>query len=139
MKIRYYIIGLAFLIICGVAVGIYLYTKPSPKAADMKADFELKSQELTSAFQGNAEKAALNYSGKVILVTGKLLEIKTDDKGLVTLILEGSPGATVSCILEKPMSLTVIKGELLSIKGFCAGWDDLFSEVKLHSGGIVKH
>jgi len=138
MKIRYYLIGLAFVVICGAAIGLYMYTKPSPKAANLKADFILKAEELTMAFQGNAEKAALNYSGKVIQVTGKLAEIKTDDKGLVTLILEGSPGTTVSCILEKPLSKAVNKGEMLSLKGFCAGWDDLFSEVKLHSGVVIN-
>ena len=138
MKFRYYLMGLAFVVICGAAIGFYLYIKPSPQAANLKADFILKAEELTLAYQGNAEKAALEYSGKVIQVTGKLLEIKTDDKGLVTLILEGSPGTSVSCILEKPLSKPVNKGELLSLKGFCAGWDDMFFEVKLHSGGIIK-
>jgi hypothetical protein len=137
MKIRYYLFGLVLVIICGAAIGLYLYTKPSPKATNLKADFILKAEDLTLAYQGNAEKASRDYSGKVIQVTGKLAEIKTDDKGLITLILEGSPGTTVSCILEKPLSQTVTKGEMLSLKGFCAGWDDLFSEVKLHSGGII--
>ena len=137
MKIRYYLIGLAFLVICGAAIGLYMYNKPSPKASNLKADFILKTDELTLAFQGNAEKAALKYSGKVIQVSGKLAETKTDDKGLVTVILEGSPGTTVSCILEKPLVSAVNKGEILSLKGFCSGWDDLFSEVKLHSGVVV--
>jgi hypothetical protein len=97
----------------------------------------LKTDELTLAFQGNAEKAALKYSGKVIQVSGKLAETKTDDKGLVTVILEGSTGTTVSCILEQPLVSAVNKGEILSLKGFCSGWDDLFSEVKLHSGVVV--
>ena len=138
MKIRYYLIGIAFLIICGAAIGYYLYTKPSPKAANLKADFTLKAEELTSAFQTDAQKAALEYSGKVIEVKGKLAEIKTDDKGLVTIILEGSPGTTVSCIFDKPLTETLNKGDEISLKGFCAGWDELFSEVKLHSGSLVK-
>jgi hypothetical protein len=138
MKFRYYIIGLVFVIICGTAVGLYLYTKPSPRAINLKADFFLNTEELTLAFQGNAEKAGKDYSGKVIQVTGKLAEVKTDEKGFVTLILEGSPGTTVSCILEKAPIQSVAKGEILTLKGFCAGWDDLFSEVKLHSGGIIR-
>jgi hypothetical protein len=137
MKIRYYLIGLAFVIICGAAIGLYLYTKPSPKAANLRADFIMKSEELTVAYQGNAEKAGKDYSDKVIQVSGKLAEIKTDEKGLVTIILEGSPGTTVSCILEKPLSGTINKGEIVSVKGFCSGWDELFSEVKLHSGVVI--
>jgi hypothetical protein len=138
MKIRYYLIGLAFLVICGAAIGLYMYTKPSPKASNLKADFILKTQDLTLAYQGNADKAALEYSGKVIQVTGKLSDIKTDDKGLVTLVLEGSPETTVSCILEKPLTETINKGDIISVKGFCSGWDELFSEVKLHSGSLAK-
>jgi hypothetical protein len=138
MKIRYYILGLVLLIICGAAIGLYLYTKPSPKAANLKADFIMNSEELTLAYQGNSEKAAAVYSGKVIQVTGKLVEIKTDDKGFVTLIIDGSPGTTISCILEKPPANVVTKGDLITLKGFCAGWDDLFSEVKLHSGGLIN-
>jgi hypothetical protein len=138
MKIRYYLIGLAFVVLCGAAIGYYMYTKPSPKAADLKADFSLKAEDLTVSFQTDAQKANLNYSGKVIEVMGKLAEIKTDEKGLVTLVLDGSPGTTVSCIFEKPLTETLNKGDVISLKGFCAGWDDLFSEVKLHSGSLAK-
>jgi tRNA_anti-like len=138
MKIRHYVIIFALLLICGAAIGLYLYTKPSPKAVNMKADFILKAEDLTSAYQVNSGKADKEYSGKVLQVSGKLAEIKTDSKGLVTLILEGSPGTTVSCILEKPLNQTVAIGELIWLKGFCAGWDDLFSEAKLHSGSIVN-
>ncbi len=138
MKIRYYLIGIAFLIICGAAIGYYLYTKPSPKAANLKADFVLKTEELTKAFQSNSEKAGKDFSGKVVEVTGKLTDIKTDDKGLVTLILEGSPETTVSCIFDKPLTANLIKGNTVTLKGFCAGWDELFSEVKLHSGSLIK-
>jgi hypothetical protein len=138
MKIRYYLFGIAFFVICGAAIGYYMYTKPSPKAANLKADFFLKAEDITIAFQGDAQKAALDYSGKVIEVKGKLAEIKTDDKGLVTIVLDGSPGTTVSCIFEKPLTETLNKGDLISLKGFCAGWDELFSEVKLHSGSLVK-
>jgi len=138
MKLRYYLIGVAFLVICGAAIGYYMYTKPSPKAANLKADFKLKTEELTTAFQTNPQKAAKDFSGKVIQVEGKLAEIKTDDKGLVTLILEGSPGTTLSCIFEKPLTSTLNKGDVVSLKGFCAGWDELFSEVKLHSGSLIK-
>jgi|SRR5664279_980042 len=138
MKTRYYLIGLALLLICGAAIGYYLYTKPSPKAANLKADYALKTEELTTAFQTNSQKAAAQYSGKVLEVTGKLAEIKTDDKGLVTVILEGSPSTTVSCIFDKPLMRNLNKGDVISLKGFCSGWDDLFSEVKLHSGSLVK-
>ena len=138
MKFRYYLIGLAFLLICGAAIGYYLYTKPSPKAANLKADFTLKTEDLTKAFQTNSVNAAKDYSGKVIEVTGKLTDIKTDDKGLVTLILEGSPETTVSCIFDKPLIQKLNKGDFVTLKGFCSGWDELFSEVKLHSGSLIK-
>ncbi len=138
MKRKYFILIFLFIVLCGAGVGFYLFNKPSPHASSKKPDYTLSTAELAKAFETNETQANKTYSGKVIQVSGKVTDLITDKQGLVTIQIEGTPGSSVSCIFEKDPGQLISKGDSITLKGFCAGFDDLFGEVKMHSCGLIK-
>lgn len=138
MKRKYLLLAFLFLALCGIGIGLYLFNKPSPKASDIKPAFTLTATELAKAFESDGTQAGKLYAGKVLQVSGKVSDVKKDDKGLLTLVIEGTPGSAVSGVLQDLPKEEVKKGDEVTIKGFCSGFDDLFGEVQLHSCGIVK-
>jgi len=119
------LIGLLILGIAGAGVAVYLFNK---KVADVKAespDMELSAAALVEAFNTNEELANRKYVGKIILVSGSIGELRTDDSGNPTVVLSaGDPLSMVTCSFyqDQAASVKVLQpGSQIKIKGVCTG------------------
>lgn len=67
---------LIFLLVSAIALAaafaLYTYFKPAADITKKKAEIELSSEKLIGAFETNAEAAHLEYTGKVMLISGKV-------------------------------------------------------------------
>jgi hypothetical protein len=136
MKKKFLYIGLpiAIIIIIALAIAYYFYSKPVKDFANSKAEITLSSKDLLSEFQKNEAEANTKYvSGdKTIQISGKILEIKKGDDGVITIILDaGIPDGDVSCALTKEEATKIDKykqGMDIIIKGQCAGYQELINK-----------
>lgn len=126
MKARNYIFILLGLIVMIGLVGIYFYNKPASRVTKEKPLYEIKSEDLFSEYTTDEATANKKYLGKVIEVTGTLLNISsTDEQNQVTLMLKGVDETSgISCKVDLKSNPDVLKlkeGSEISIKGICTG------------------
>ncbi len=118
------IVAVSLLALAGAAIGFYLYTKKPADISDLKEDFILTAEELSAAFNDDETAATQKYTNKVVLVTGKISEIKSDPQN-PSVQLEGSDFLTgITCSLyadEFSKVQQLKKGTQISIKGKCTG------------------
>lgn len=102
----------------------YLYTKPVADMNEMKAEHSLSSAELFNSFNDDEERANKKYLGKIVEVTGKVRELKSDDEGQ-TLILETEDMLFgVNCGLSKGQKALfdkITNGQKVTVRGECTG------------------
>ncbi|HSD06222.1 OB-fold protein [Flavobacterium sp.] len=115
-----------------ISVGIYLYYgvvfKEARNIALEMPDSNITATTLLKEYDANPKEADLVYLNKTIEITG-LITKKTDS----VLILEN----TVFCLFTKKIK-NIPKNNIVTIKGKCIGYDDLFQEVKLDQCIISK-
>jgi hypothetical protein len=118
------VIFILLLALFGAAIGFYLYTKKPADINDLKEDFSLTAVELSSAFIDDETVATQKFANKVILVFGKITEIKTDSQN-PSVQLEGSDLLTgITCSLyadELSKTQNLKTGDKITIKGKCTG------------------
>lgn len=107
----------------GAAVGSYLWFKPVEKISGMEAEMSIPANELFNAFETDEANANEMYLNKVIEVTGIIREVKSNEKGLPSVIFETDDVIFgVMCEFESTSGAESIKqGDLLTIKGICTG------------------
>lgn len=107
---------------------VYKTVYPEPRnIAAQRADFNLAANELAQNMV-HAE-AAKKYGDKVIQTFGRIAAI---DGNVITL----EDGVVVS--LLDISQLVHEKGDSITVKGRCVGYDDLLQEVKLDQASIIK-
>ena len=126
MKLKNYFFILAGCIIILALVGFYFYNEPASRVTNEKPLYELKSDDLLSDYMTDETGANKKYLGKVIEVTGTLINISSEDQQQeVTLMLNaGEEMAGISCKVNLKSNPEVIKlksGSQVSIKGICTG------------------
>jgi len=133
-KILYFILGLIIILIVAYFVIMNL---PQASVNNKTTDLSIQATELFSAYSNNENKANKLYNGKVIEVTGKLIDISEDEQGAYVLILNsGNDFGGILCTLHKnPKSLPKV-GEDITIKGQCNG---LLMDVVLSKCVIVTN
>jgi hypothetical protein len=118
--IKKVIISIASLALLGGALGLYLYNQPKDDINDLKADQVLSAEKLANEYTTDEAQADKTYLGKVLEVTGKVLQIEEGEFNVVT--LEGSDLSSVRAQLLPEVNVAEFKGqEYLTIKGKCAG------------------
>jgi hypothetical protein len=140
MKKKRIIIGaIAILFIGGGWYGYKEYTRKVPDLSRVKAEMEMNSQELISAFEKNEAAANTLYLDKIIAIEGTIKAIEKDDNGLYTVILcEESTMSSVRCTMNASHQEEVAKlsqGSKATLKGACTGFnanDLLGSDVVLN-------
>lgn len=112
------------IIVLGI-IGYYQYNKPHANMQKMRPDFELSATELREAFQNDEALANSRFLDKIILVTGVVKEIKSDDTQKQILLETGDLMSNVNCSLDhlaEHTSFDLLKqGSQIKIKGICTG------------------
>lgn len=115
-----------YIIVLFIAAGIFgylQYNKPHRDVAAEKSDFTMTVNELFDAFDTDETKANGMYLDKVITVSGKIINLDTnqDGKDVVTLEAENAMLGGVSCTLkENDESLKI--DENATLKCRCTGF-----------------
>ncbi len=111
---------LGFLIIIGVCTAYYMWTKPAPKAEDIKG-ITMTAVQLNKEFTADETKANASYLDKVIEISGTVTDVSANQDGGIVMILDsGDPMAGVQCTM-RDKGAKVAKGQTVTIKGFCRG------------------
>jgi hypothetical protein len=121
-KVIYLFFALALL---GGSYGYYLWNKPPESMANQKVETQLSAEQLFNAFQANEQEANGLYLGKVTAVKGSVKSARTVD-GTTKIELEAGTEGIIFCELDNNTQhprTTFEPGEVISIKGECAGMD----------------
>lgn len=118
-KSKWIIVILILLAICGYTGYSYLY-KPHDQISDITASYSGASEALLSKIQNNPDA----WNAKVVELIGKISSL---EEGGV--ILDGS----IYCQLDEKLTNTSLKkDQIITIKGYVNGYDDLLNELKLN-------
>ena len=118
-KVLSFILGIIIILLLAFIVVINL---PQASIKNKAADYSIDANELFSAYSVNEAKANSTYNGKVIEVSGKLIDLSVDEQGNPVLLLDsGDDFGGILCTLDnKPKSLPSI-GQEIKVKGQCNG------------------
>jgi hypothetical protein len=118
---------LLFLLVAGVfgaAIGYYFFNKKVPSMASEKSEMAIDAAQLYKAFEDDEDAASAKYVGKIIAVSGTVLEASTLEDGTPKVLLDTGSDFSVSCEFDpntKHAQTTFQPGEKLTLKGECAG------------------
>jgi tRNA_anti-like len=125
-SIRYILLCLVFTVL---GLSIYAYLEFTRKPADLinsDAVEHSTASELTAFYINNEDSANKKYLGKVIEVTGTIVEIENQQDTLITVLLGDTvQESRVSCLIDKKHfaeAKNIRKGDVVKIKGFCTGY-----------------
>ncbi len=109
------------------AIGAYLYimNKPAEDISDQPAVYSINAIELFAEYDNNELKADDKYTGKIIAVSGQIVEKEVrSDLSINVLLREKNAFSGVNCVFHDPDPETeaVLEcGQKLVIKGRCEG------------------
>ena len=120
-----------FIIILGILGGGYAYYytfhKPHKNTFDLKADYSLSASDLFSEYENDEEASNKKYLGKIIEVSGKIVNIKEFDGNFEISLEDEMEGVTClvdsSYAIQQKKELDQLKPEqIIKIKGQCNGY-----------------
>ena len=118
---------LLFLLVAAVAgggIGYYFYNKKVPSMATKQSDLAIDAARLYQEFQDDEAAANAAYVGKIVTVSGAVLEASTLEDGTPKVLLDTGSDFSVSCEFDpntKHARTAFEPGEKLTLKGECAG------------------
>ena len=119
------VLSILFIVLVGICLVEATYFKPHVNVAESTPDISLATPTLLNDFQNDENKANTAYLEKIIMVSGKILELTTaDGNGVITLDGEGAFGSVI-CHLspeENKKLVNLKEGQNISIKGICTGY-----------------
>jgi len=123
-----------FFLVAAVVLGagsfaLYTYFKPAADITKKKAELEIKAEELIGAFEANASDAHDTYTGKVILVDGKVFNSETTDEGQSGITFDLGSEYIITFQMASSIEQPFEPGTDLLIKGQYNGYlapDDMF-------------
>ncbi|MCB0733403.1 MAG: hypothetical protein KDC76_02415 [Bacteroidetes bacterium] len=129
------ILSIVLIAVVGALIGNYLYNKRVPGLEDVAPDYSLSADELFNAFDADEATALSKYEGKVIAVTGEVVNITSDSSSFsVTLGAENALAGGVNCSFhDKTKGIST--GDQVTIKGRCQGF---LLDVVLNNSSLVK-
>ena len=109
----------------GLIAGLYLYNKPHQNMMSATTDISMDATQLFEAFEANENVSNEKYLDKIIEVKGKVREVKKDETGNLSVILETDDMMFgVVCQLDElstPKRTAFQPGEEVTFKGVCTG------------------
>ena len=118
---------LLFLVVAGVlgaGIGYYMFNKKVPSMASEKSEAAIDAAQLYQEFETDEAAASAKYVGKIVAVSGAVLESSTLEDGTPKVLLDTGSDFGVSCEFDpntKHAKTTFALGEKLTLKGECAG------------------
>ena len=114
----------AILLLAGIGVIWYLFTKKYDDTAKVKAEYSLPAAQLLHEFKTNLAVANKRYSEKIVTVTGRVTEIENADTTANIKMIDTSSGAYVIFAFQS-QDMRAVKqikeGDSVSLKGSCSG------------------
>ena len=134
--LRKIIVVILIIGLIGGAYGLYLFNKETPSLHDVEHDFKIHAVDLFSDFDNDESVANQKFNGKVLLLSGTVVDINTKDQGSYITLEAGSDFGAVSCKLDSTVSVAkVVPGEEVELKCQCTGY---LMDVMLNRCIIVK-
>jgi hypothetical protein len=103
-----------------------VYNKPLATLHDAKPEREVNAEQIFADFAENEESANKKYLGKVIRISGAVLDLNLNANEYSTIYLDANDAmGSVSCQLEKGEEAKAEKlnsGQLVTVKGKCTGF-----------------
>ncbi len=131
MKLRFKVIFI-ILLFFSIASYLYIFEKPHRNYLQEDATISLSAHDLFNEYQINKKLSNDNYLNKMVEVNGKvsLIEIGTSRSNI---LLDNS----LFCMFQIEISKKYKEGDIITIKGRCIGYDDIFSQVTLDQCFII--
>ena len=114
-------------LIMGAVFAYFMYNQPHRSAAKEKG-LTVTSVQLCADYETNEAIAAKKYIGKLLEVSGTIIELTANQQNNSVIMLSGSNISGVQCSLLTNES-DLKTGDAVVIKGFCTGY--LLPDVKL--------
>lgn len=139
--IRVLIVSLLVFLGVGFYIYHFVYNKAHPDYQQLQADVEISAVDMFNDFKTDAQKSALQYNGKMILVSGVLTRVeKADSTSIAYFVLDegmfGDEGVRINLLSDQAGKLSDQIGSTVKIKAFCSGFND--TDVILEHGSIQK-
>lgn len=125
-----FLIALVIAVLVVAAYGIYQWNKPHRDVQNEDTNLVLSSDSLQMLYGQSPDSANKMFLDQAVVVMGEVQSVEGDSTTTVLL-----PGAACSMEVDK---LSVNKGDKVKIKGICTGYDDLFQEVRIDRGVLIK-
>jgi hypothetical protein len=133
-KVLYLFIGLLAIILLAVLI---LFNMPQASTQKKDADITTTPEKIFGHFQQDENRANNHYNGKIVQLTGEVLNVSEDQKGAPVIILNANDDfGGVLCTLEKKPKSLPEKGDQIDIKGQCSGF---LGNVVLNKCVIIKN
>lgn len=136
--------ALLAIFVLAILGGGYAYKKYNEGQTDITTvatDLTITAPELLAQYTADEAKANEQYLNKVIEVKGSIAEApKADEKGIISIMLQGDDTGGVNCELSETASKAPINtyqvGQEITIKGKCSGSNGI--DVVLSQCAVVK-
>jgi hypothetical protein len=135
------LLALFALSLVGGGVAYYFWNKPLESMATQKADLSIPAAQIFQAFKADETAANAQYNGKIVAVSGAVLESKTVEGVTKVTLAAGADDATVLCEFDpntKHARTAFTAGESVTIKGECTGADAIDGAINLARCAEVK-
>jgi len=142
------IIAVVILVVIGGGFGLYMYFMPHRDVQSVEAFATMSSADLIKEFLDKKEDANAKYlaedgDSKVIIVTGTVQSIETDQKNQkVVLLKDEGANIGVSCtfMLETNENANLLKiGDFVRIKGVIRSGAEYDEDLDLYEDVIVEN
>lgn len=134
---------LTIVLVTIAALCMYGYKEFTRKPADLsKSDAveSMSAQGLYAFYSNDEDSANKKYLGKIIEVTGTVVEIENQQDTLFTILLGDTlQSGSVSCLIDKnqiAIAKNKILGDVVKLKGICTGF---LMDVELNRCVFVKN
>lgn len=138
-KLKYLLVGFGIILI---SIGIYAYkefNRKSPDLVNTEAVDYTTASLLFDAYSNNEDAANKKYLGKVLQVSGTIVEVTNQRDTAFTILLGSSTQSSrVSCTIDKNHIAAAKKysiGNVVKVKGICTGY---LMDVELNRCLIVE-
>lgn len=121
---RKILIAVLVIAVVGGFIGYRLYNERTPTASEKTADVSLDAVALYTAFTEDEIAAGKLYNDKVVQVKGVVQGLEAQPNGPVNVMLETEDAlGTVVCEFAADNPPAWQKGQSVTLKGFCAGFN----------------
>jgi hypothetical protein len=127
-KIVFVSVFCLLLIVCGVYFSYSYLFKASRDIGSEKPTFSMSAMKLLDSYNADPKKADSLYLNKTIEISGLVTSVNDS-----VVIVRNS----VFCLFGDKISKGLMKN-VVTVKGKCIGYDELFQEVKLDQCIIIK-